>query len=185
MSTSHVLLGILSLGPGHGYDLKRRHDQRFPQAKPLAFGQVYATLTRLARDGYARPGHAEPGDGPDRTAYAITDDGVGALDAWLTAVAAPAPHLGNEMYSKVVIALLTGGDEDHRSRSYLAAQRAAHIARMRELTRTKTDPATPVGDVVAADYAIVHLDADLRWIDATKARLGELARALHTSGDTP
>jgi DNA-binding PadR family transcriptional regulator len=50
VSIPYVLLGLLSRGPRHGYDLKREHDARFPQAKPLPPGQVYATLGRLLRD---------------------------------------------------------------------------------------------------------------------------------------
>ena len=53
MSIGHALLGILAQGPAHGYDLKREHDLRFAGAKPLAYGQVYATLARLERDGHA------------------------------------------------------------------------------------------------------------------------------------
>ena len=56
--TAHVVLGLLAGGPRHGYELKRAHDQRLPQAKPLAFGQVYATLARLARDGLVEPAPA-------------------------------------------------------------------------------------------------------------------------------
>jgi Transcriptional regulator PadR-like family len=51
VSTAHVLLGLLAGGPRHGYEIKRVHDERLPQAKPLAYGQVYATLGRLERDG--------------------------------------------------------------------------------------------------------------------------------------
>ena len=47
MSTGHVLLGLLVERPKHGYELKREHDRRLPGAKPLAYGQVYATLQRL------------------------------------------------------------------------------------------------------------------------------------------
>ena len=50
VSVSHVLLGILAEGPAHGYDLKRAHDQRFPGARPLAFGQVYAALAKLEKE---------------------------------------------------------------------------------------------------------------------------------------
>src|SRR3954452_672106 len=46
VSASMVLLGLLERGPGHGYELKADHDEWFPSAKPLAFGQVYATLAR-------------------------------------------------------------------------------------------------------------------------------------------
>ena len=51
MATNEVLLALLRIGPAHGYDLKRDHDAWFPDARPLAFGQVYATLGRLERGG--------------------------------------------------------------------------------------------------------------------------------------
>ena len=52
-----ALLGILQRVPSHGYDLKREYDSLFGRDKPVPFGQVYATLSRLARDGHdeARP----------------------------------------------------------------------------------------------------------------------------------
>jgi hypothetical protein len=32
--------------------------------------------------------------------------------------------------------------------------------------------------VLLADYALFHLEADLRWIDVTSARLGQLAEEI-------
>ena len=52
MATNEVVLALLRNGPAHGYDLKRDHDAWFPDARPLAFGQVYATLGRLERSGH-------------------------------------------------------------------------------------------------------------------------------------
>ena len=72
--------------------------------------------------------------------------------------------------------LVSGAD---RARDYLVAQRAAHADRLRELTAVKTDPAATLGDVVAADYAIVHLDADLRWVQNTLERVADLQREVH------
>ena len=46
-----TLLGLLEREPSHGYDLKRDYDMYFGRGKPLPYGQVYATLARLARDG--------------------------------------------------------------------------------------------------------------------------------------
>ena len=66
MSVPLTLLGLLEREPSHGYDLKRDYDAYFGRGKPLPYGQVYATLARLARDGKAVAGEAEPGDGPDR-----------------------------------------------------------------------------------------------------------------------
>ena len=177
MSTAHVLLGLLTGGPRHGYDLKRAHDQRLPQAKPLAFGQVYATLGRLQRDGLVTAAGHDRDGGPDRTSFAISDAGRTALDGWLGETEAPAPFVTATLFSKVVVALLVDGEE--RARDCLVAQRAAHMARLRELTALKTDPRSTLGDVVAADFAIVHLDADLRWVANTLARVADLHREVH------
>jgi len=170
MSTSHVLLGFLTNGARHGYELKRAHDARFPQARPLAFGQVYATLERLERDGLVKVATTEQGAGPERIRYALTPRGRAALDAWLAEVEPPLPFVANTLFAKVVVALLTGGSAD----GYLAAQRAAHLARMRELTRLKSQPGASPSETVSADYALAHLDADLQWMELTTQRLDAL-----------
>ena len=78
----------------------------------------------------------------------------------------------SELFAKVVLALLLGQPAD----GYLDAQRAAHLQRMRELTELKR-AGDPLG-VLLADHAIYRLEADLRWIDHTAARLDLLARAV-------
>lgn len=59
---------------------------------------------------------------------------------------------------------------------YLDAQRAAHLQRMREFTELKQRG--DLMDTLLADYGLYHLEADLRWIDHTTARLDALAWAL-------
>jgi DNA-binding PadR family transcriptional regulator len=156
--------------PTHGYDLKRDYDSHFGHGKPLPFGQVYSTLGRLARDGKVVGGEAEPGDGPDRKRYAITDLGRGEVMDWLSRAVEPEPHLQSVLFSKVVLALMLGED----AAGYLDAQRAAHLKRMRELTELKRTGSTV--DALLADYGLFHLEADLRWIELTSARLSALAR---------
>ncbi|MGH9090823.1 MAG: PadR family transcriptional regulator, partial [Acidimicrobiales bacterium] len=56
---------------------------------------------------------------------------------------------------------------------YLDAQRAAHLRRMRELTELKHGGT--LVDALLADHGLFHLEADLRWIDLTAARLTALA----------
>jgi len=174
MSTAHVLLGLLADGPRHGYDLKRAHDDRLPRAKPLAYGQVYATLGRLERDGLVTEAGQDREGGPDRTSYEITEEGRQHLDTWLSAVEPPAPYVTSELFSKVVVALLAA--DAGRARDYLVAQRAAHVSRMRELTTAKSEPEASVGDVIAADYAIGHLEADLRWLQTTLTRVADMQK---------
>ncbi len=169
MSVPLTLLGLLEREPSHGYDLKRDYDAYFGRGKPLPFGQVYATLARLARDGKAVAGQAEPGDGPDRKRYAITPAGAAEVEAWLAQPAEPEPHLQSVLFAKVVLALMLGRPAER----YLDVQRAAHLRRMRDLTELKRTG--PLMDKLLADYGLFHLQADLHWIDTTTARLAELA----------
>jgi DNA-binding PadR family transcriptional regulator len=170
MSVPLTLLGLLEREPSHGYDLKRDYDTFFGRGKPLPYGQVYATLSRLARDGKAIVGPAEHGEGPDRKRYAITPEGVDEVEQWLSTPAEPEPHLQTVLFAKVVLSLMLDRPADR----YLDAQRAAHLQRMRELTDLKQRGT--VVDTLLADHGLYHLEADLRWIDHTAARLGILAQ---------
>jgi DNA-binding PadR family transcriptional regulator len=172
MSVPLTLLGLLERAPSHGYDLKRDYDAFFGRGKQLPFGQVYATLGRLARDGKVSAGDAEPGDGPDRRRYVITDTGRLEVDTWLADPVEPEPHLQTVLFAKVTLALMLGKPAE----AYLNTQRGAHLRRMKELTELKRTG--PLVDVLLADHALFHLEADLRWIDLTSARLNELAEAV-------
>jgi len=172
MSVPLTLLGLLEREPSHGYDLKRDYDAYFGRGKQLPFGQVYSTLGRLARDGKVTAGNTEPGDGPERKKYMITDTGRTEVDAWLGAPVEPEPHLQTVLFAKVALALMLGKPAE----AYLDRQRAAHIERMQELTRLKRSG--PLVDAMLADHALFHLEADLHWIDLTAARLSDLAEAV-------
>ena len=51
------------------------------------------------------------------------------------------------------------------------------MARMRELTELKRTGDNV--DQLLSDHALFHLEADLRWIDLTAARLDRLRSAVH------
>ena len=174
MSVPLTLLGLLEREPSHGYDLKRDYDTFFGRGKPLSFGQVYATLGRLARDGKVVMGEAEPGDGPERKRYVITDVGATEVETWLAEPIEAEPHLQTVLFAKVVLTLMLGRSAE----KYLDLQRAAHLQRMRELTEIKRS-GDPV-DALLADHGLFHLEADLRWIDLTAARLGALTDAVRS-----
>ena len=174
MSVPLTLLGLLDREPSHGYDLKRDYDTFFGRGKPLPFGQVYATLSRLARDGKVVIGESEPGAGPDRKRYVITELGATEVETWLSEPVEAEPHLQTVLFAKVVLAIMLGRDAER----YLDAQRASHLGRMRELTEIKRTGS--LVDALLADHGLFHLDADLRWIDVTSARLGALAQEVRT-----
>lgn len=170
MSIPCTLLGLLEPQPSYGYELKQAYDDRFGQDKPLPFGQVYATLGRLARDGRVEVQGTEPGAGPKRKRYAITPEGVTALESWLTEPESPKPYLQPILFAKVVLALVSGRPAER----FLDAQRAAHLEHMRDLTAQRR--AGGLGQTLLADYALFHLEADIRWIDMTESRLDQLTK---------
>ena len=172
MSVPLTLLGLLEREPSHGYDLKRDYDAFFGRGRPLPFGQVYATLGRLARDGKVVISEVGPGEGPDRKRYVITELGATEVQTWLAEPVEPEPHLQTVLFAKVVLALMLGRPAEE----YLDTQRAAHLHRMRDLTEIKRTGS--LVDALLADHALFHLEADLRWIELTVARLDALAEAV-------
>ncbi|MET8147700.1 PadR family transcriptional regulator [Actinoplanes sp. NPDC049668] len=174
MTVPLTLLGLLEREPSHGYDLKRDYDAYFGRGKPLSFGQVYATLSRLARDGKVVIGDVEPGEGPDRKRYIITDLGATEVDTWLAEPVPAEPHLQTVLFAKVTLSLMLGRPAD----AFLDTQRAAHLRRMRELTEIKRTGG--LVEALLADHGLFHLEADLRWIELTSARLDALAKEVRS-----
>ncbi len=167
MAIGPTFLGLLEQGPRHGYDLKRAYDEHFGADRPLAYGQVYSTLARLLKHGFVTV-DAEPGEGPERKRYAITEAGVTDVERWLGQPEKPEPYLQSALYTKVVLALLTG----RSAAEILDTQRAEHLRLMRDLTRRKTEG--DIADQLICDHALFHLEADLRWLELTAARLDQL-----------
>src|SRR3954470_20235336 len=172
MAIGSTFLGLLEGGPRHGYDLKRAYDERFGADRPLAYGQVYATLSRLLKHGLVTVDGVEPGEGPDRKRYAIPPAGITDVEQWLAQPEKPEPYLQSTLYTKVVLALLT----DRSAGGLPDKPRAEHLRLMRVLTDRKRGG--DLADQLICDHALFHLEADLRWLELTAARLGQLEKAV-------
>jgi DNA-binding PadR family transcriptional regulator len=169
MTVSYALLGLLEEADRHGYDLKQSYDRRFGASRPLRFGQVYRTLAQLERDGLVQIVGVESGAGPERKRYSITAEGVTDLEHWLAVPEEPQPQLQTVLFTKVVLALLSGRPAEE----FLDAQRDRHLSVMRELTAARR--LASLQDSLLADYQLFHIEADLRWIDHAAGRLEALA----------
>ena len=87
------------------------------------------------------------------------------------------PAMTRRSRRKVARALQVAGGCSVRARD--PVQRAVHLRRMRELTEMKRSG--NVVDTLLADHGLFHLEADLRWIDLTSARLQALAETVRVS----
>jgi len=170
MPTSHTLLALLEREPAHGYTLKRQYDERFAQTRPLAFGQVYASLARFEKQGWARVTDVVAGEGPERKRYRITPEGTNVVENWVFEPQSAGVFSTSTLFARVAVALMSG----RSAQTVLANQRATHLVRMRELTGLRKRAG--VDGVLAISYELAHLDADLRWIEESAERLNKVPR---------
>jgi DNA-binding PadR family transcriptional regulator len=184
----HILLAFVERGVGHGYELKQAIEQAFGDAyPPINVGQIYTTLARLERDGLVCSSHVAQDGRPDKRVYALTDAGRAELDAWFEAPS-DEPKLRDEFYSKLVLGALppANGKQPQtaaaattsvRERSVavalIARQRARYLQQLRELNELalRQDPTRDVAALLLIEGAMLHLQADLTWLDTCEARL--------------
>lgn len=77
-----VVLGMLSLAPRSGYDIKGVVDRSTRYFWAASYGQIYPELRRLEAEGLIE-GEDAPSGGRSRRVYRITKAGREALREWL------------------------------------------------------------------------------------------------------
>jgi DNA-binding PadR family transcriptional regulator len=162
MSLKYGILGLLAEEPQHGYEVKTRYEALFGGTWELNIGQVYTTLQRLERDGLV-DAVGERGD-RGRQRYALTDVGMRALQDWLQQPEEEPQQLRQDIYLKLLlISRLANGNLE----GLLARQRRVYLQRLRDLSdlerRARQDGRYDL--VLLIQGAILHTEADLKWID--------------------
>jgi DNA-binding PadR family transcriptional regulator len=170
MSVRHALLALLTEGPKYGLQLRQEFEARTGEVWPLNVGQVYTTLQRLEREGYAGSDEADR-DGVQKR-YRITDAGAAELDRWLRTPPGSVPPPRDELVMKVqVAARLPGVDV----RDILQAHRRQAVQEMQRYTTLKAESSPDdVGLGLVVDAELFRLEAVVRWLDAADARLVRL-----------
>lgn len=84
MKLENFILGLLSLKPHTGYDIKKYLDTegRFLRAQ-VHFSQLYRTLKSMEQDGLVYSVEEERGGRPDAKVYHLTPTGNDAFTSWL------------------------------------------------------------------------------------------------------
>ncbi|WP_010271937.1 PadR family transcriptional regulator [Paenibacillus senegalensis] len=166
MSVKHAILSLLYEKPRHGYELKTGFDHLVQKKWAINPGQIYTTLDRLVRDEWVEsPGQ----DDKDRKIYSLTAKGREELVQWL---AKPVDRLliRDEMYFKWLCAAKVG--YDHK-KQIITQQRELVIKEILYLTRfkkeLKQDNQEEMLDLV--EGALLHLEADLKWLDLMSSKL--------------
>ncbi len=79
-TTTEALLGLLSMGPMSGYDLKQRIDLSIGNFWTESYGQIYPALRKLDEAGL---GSSQQEGKAGRKVYRLTDAGQERLEQWL------------------------------------------------------------------------------------------------------
>ena len=176
MSVRNSLLGLLAQQPRHGYELHAAFEavvggQANWDVKPA---QVYTTLARLAEAGLVCEEGVGQAGGPEKRIYAITERGRVELAAWL-AEPVPSEHQRDEFFLKLMLSLATGIADPRR---LIYTQRANLYRELHAITtrRAAADPRRQLAQILLFDQVVMHLEADLRWLDIVEQRLDEIKR---------
>ncbi len=176
MTLRNVLLGLLQQQPRHGYELTAAMQALVGGREnwDLKPAQVYTALIRLAAAGLVSLESLEKDGGPEKRVFALTAQGKQVLDDWFTSEPDASQPLGDELYLKLMLALM---DDEERVRRVIQNHRAALYRELHRVTsqRTRTNSRSQLALVLLMDKRIMHLEADLRWLDMVEARLDDMA----------
>jgi DNA-binding PadR family transcriptional regulator len=180
MTVSHALLALLSEGPSFGLRLRQEFEARTGEVWPLNVGQVYTTLARLERDGLVASDDSAAEGAQKR--YRITDAGRAELSVWLRTSPETSPPPRDELVVKVLITMRLSGVDVHE---VLQGHRRQFVEAMQRCTQIKARASEDDLELaLVADAELFRLDAIVRWLDATEARLKRHPAAKRSPSDS-
>jgi DNA-binding PadR family transcriptional regulator len=166
----HTLLGLLVQEPRHGYDLKSTFETLLGGTWPLNIGQVYTTLNRLERDGLVECERVTQDLLPDKKVYATTEAGRQELDRWLDEPITDSIRLKDEFFIKLLVHQLVDSKD---VMSLIWKQRQVYMQKMAQLTSLLSDTSLDPATILLIEGAILHVNADLHWLELCEERLKE------------
>jgi len=185
VSTELVALGLLSEGPLHGYDLRRRFEERgLPAYTRLSFGALYHALGRLEeKELVTRRGAERAGRRPERVVFEITAAGRAELRRLALEALQSIERLIHPVDEALAFSVRLAADEVAAAlNERLARQREVVrdlearapeiVAQIRRASARAADPARVmrVGPSML-EHALAHERAELAWLEALCERI--------------
>lgn len=164
----YTLLALLATQPAHGYELKQAFDELFGAVQPpLNAGQIYTTLGRLERDELVSDSVVEQTDRPDKRVYQLTAKGRAALEEWIIEPVSGASWK-DEFFTKLVLART---QNIAAPAALIARQRQEYLQTLRHLSQLAAQQRHNLVAALMIEGAILHLEADLKWLDRCEQAL--------------
>jgi PadR family transcriptional regulator AphA len=173
-STPYAVLGMLSLGPMSGYDIRKESESSIGYFWSESYGQIYPALRELKARGLIRLRGGRQAGSRERHVYEITDRGREALALWRAEPPRPQP-VRNELLLKLFFGRrdsLAGEMGWIERRLEEESDRLREIGRIRaEVLKQHPDhPSLPFW-LMALSCGEHHARSTIRWCRETRKSL--------------
>lgn len=175
--TYYALLGMLSIHPGSGYELKYmiKHGMNFFWQE--SFGQIYPTLKKLAAQGLVTSENIPQEGKPAKQVYTITEDGLKELRSWLED-----PQCSDMFRSETLLKIFLGDKvAPEVTIERLENQLIEAEEELRELEALVNDPANQCVDPyikvytgIAVDYGVRSRKETINWCKESISKLKKI-----------
>jgi DNA-binding PadR family transcriptional regulator len=172
--SQYALLGMLTLRPMSGYDIKKLFDESLRNFWAESYGQIYPILKRLVAQGWATLREESQAGKPARKVYAITPKGRTALRQWLREPTDP-PTFRIEVLLKLFFGPEAPQDVSRRQvrdyRAHALAALESYGAIEAGLREKAADHESLTYWLITLDYGRAFQESIVTWCDRTLKRL--------------
>lgn len=172
----HFILGLVSLEPRSGYDIKRLLESLSWLVGNPSFGSLYPTLHALLEEGLTSVEVIPQRDKPSRKVYSITDLGRRVLKEWM----AQPVETGPSLKSFVMRLSLASNFSIEKLLAHLQERRAQVEAHRKtlELSINGSNSKQDLKESLVLEYGLVLANAELEWLDSTLNQLSQQQQIL-------
>jgi PadR family transcriptional regulator, regulatory protein AphA len=157
----YPILGVLSRGPIHGYDLCRVLGDGIGSIWRLGKSQVYALLMRLEREGLVIHERVGQDNLPAKNIFSLTKQGEEVFSQWLNQ---PVLHV-RDMRLEFLTKLWFARQVDlQMEKELIEAQLAVCREKADALKELKCGCRTEI-DVLSADFRLNTVEATISWLE--------------------
>ena len=173
-TTPFAILGLLSIEPMSGYDIRRNLDESLSHFWSESYGQIYPSLRRLEAEGLIAPLKQTAAGSRRKRSFTLTPRGRATLRSWLAEAPKPQPPR-NELMLKIFFGRLAppGAVTAHIRR--LQVQQERMLATLESIERQLRIERAGHPDLrywrLTLKAGVEHGKALLDWSDAALADL--------------
>lgn len=181
--SKYAILGMLSMGPMSGYDIKKRMEATINFFWNESYGQIYPLLKEIVAEELAQVETEKNPGKPERYVYALTDKGRVVLQGWLEEPTELTKYrnelllklyFGHQVIPEISIEMI----EKFQAETLELGQKFEEIEqRMKGLLKEEGEYSPLFYSYLTTRHGRYMVQARLDWCRETLERLKELAQA--------